>query len=130
MSKRLPTSLQRQVQGMTLIEVLVALVIIAVALAATIRSTNVGVANTVYLKQRTVAHWVAMNETVELELIGDRVEGEGWQDKEMGGYDWQLRTRLRSTSDRDVLRGEISVFRSGDRDNALADVVIYVARPQ
>jgi len=129
MSNASPTSM-RHIRGMTLIEVLVALVIIAVALAAAIHTTNAGVANTDYLKQRSIAHWVAMNEAVELELIGDRAEGESTQDRSMVGYDWQVRTRIRPTSDRDVLRAEISVFRADDRDTTFADVELYFGRPQ
>jgi len=130
MSNRTSTLLNQGMRGMTLIEVLVALVIIAVALSAVIRSTNAGVANTGYLKQRSIAHWVAMNESVELELTGDLVEGESTQDRSMAGYDWQVQTRIRATSDRDVLRGEISVAAEDEPENILSTVEIYVGRPQ
>jgi len=129
MSNCTSTLLNQGMRGMTLIEVLVALVIIAVALAAAIRSTNAGVANTDYLKQRSIAHWVAMNESVELELTGDLVEGESTQDRSMAGYDWQVQTRIRATSDRDVLRGEISVAAEDDPESILSTVEIYVGRP-
>ena len=129
MSKPGPTLMKRRMQGMTLIEVLVALVIIAVALSAAIRSTNAGVTNADFLKQRSIAHWVAMNEAVELELIGDRAEGESTQDRTMSGVDWEIRTRIRPTSDSDVLRGEIRVYREDDRDTAYADIEVYFGRP-
>jgi len=130
MNKSISVSPLRAMKGMTLIEVLVALVIIAVALAAAIRSSNAGIANTDYLKQRSIAHWVAMNESVELELIGDPVAGESTQEKSMAGYDWEVRTVIRSTSDRDVLRGEISVSLADAPDNVISDVEIYIGRPQ
>lgn len=47
--------------GFTLIEVLVALVILAIALTAVIKTVNQAVHNTQTIANRTVAHWVALN---------------------------------------------------------------------
>ena len=46
-------------RGFTLIEVLVATAIIAIALGAIIHSASLGVANLTYLRDKTFAHWVA-----------------------------------------------------------------------
>lgn len=48
--------------GFTLLEVLVAVAILAVALGALIKAGSDNAANTVYLRDRTYAHWVAMNQ--------------------------------------------------------------------
>jgi type II secretion system protein I len=52
-------------RGFTLIEVLVALAILAVALAAAVRSTGVAADSTRQLKERLVATWVAQNRLAE-----------------------------------------------------------------
>lgn len=48
-------------QGFTLIEVLVALAIVAIAMTAIIKATGDSIRTTAYLKQKTTAYWVAMN---------------------------------------------------------------------
>jgi len=113
-------------QGMTLIEVLVALVIIAVALSAAIRSVNSGVVNTDYLKQKSFAHWIAMNEVVEQqeeELQGAKNE---WTEVEMAGRNWHINTRVIATEDESILRVETRVYRERNESAALADVISFV----
>jgi general secretion pathway protein I len=48
-------------RGFTLLEVLVALAILAVALGALIKSASEHARNTHYLQERTLAHWVGQN---------------------------------------------------------------------
>ena len=52
--------------GFTLVEVLVALVIIAVALAAIIGTVSATISNYSHLQEKTFAHWVAMNKLTEI----------------------------------------------------------------
>lgn len=48
-------------RGFTLIEVLIALVILAIALTAVIKATSGVARNAVYLQDKTAAQWVALN---------------------------------------------------------------------
>lgn len=48
-------------KGFTLIEVLIAVAILAIGLLAVVRVTSVAINNSEYLKQKMLAHWVAMN---------------------------------------------------------------------
>jgi len=57
-----------QVRGFTLIEILVALAILAVALAAGMRSVAQSSDVATILKQRTLALWVAQNRLAEAQL--------------------------------------------------------------
>ncbi|WP_172597567.1 type II secretion system minor pseudopilin GspI [Sulfuriflexus mobilis] len=116
-------------QGMTLIEVLVALVIVAIALAAVIRSVNAGVVNTDYLKQRNIAHWVAMNYASELQLQLSTAKANGQHEIEMAGQTWQLQSKASQTADSDILRVEIRVKKDGDAESSLASLITYVAKP-
>lgn len=59
--------------GFTLIEVIVALGIIATAMAAVMMTVSANVQNATGLKERTFAHWVAMNKMNEL-LIQNETE--------------------------------------------------------
>lgn len=55
--------------GFTLLEVMVALAILALALAAGIKAASSNISNASYLQQRTLAHWVAMNKLAEFEVF-------------------------------------------------------------
>lgn len=46
--------------GFTLIEVLLALAVIAIALTALLKATSQDVVNTERIKEKTISHWVAM----------------------------------------------------------------------
>ncbi|MCX7125333.1 MAG: type II secretion system minor pseudopilin GspI [Gammaproteobacteria bacterium] len=51
----------RNSRAFTLIEVLIALMIIAIALGAAIRATNSSIHTTIHVKNTMGAHWVGMN---------------------------------------------------------------------
>jgi len=54
-------------KGFTLLEVLVALGVLAIALGAIIQSISQTTSNAGYLRDKTFAHWVAMNQVAELQ---------------------------------------------------------------
>ena len=57
--------MKNKTKGFTLIEVLIALVIISVALTAIIKATSQNIRDTAYIQDKMIAHWVglqAMNE--------------------------------------------------------------------
>jgi len=54
--------------GFTLIEVLIALFIIAIALAAVIRATNNGIRTAIHVRDTMAAHWVGLNVISELQI--------------------------------------------------------------
>jgi general secretion pathway protein I len=56
-------------RGFTLFEVLVALAIMAVALAALLRASGVAADNSVALRTRMLAGWVAQNRLVEMRAL-------------------------------------------------------------
>ncbi len=73
--------------GFTLLEVLVALTILGIALAALVKSGADHARNTVYLQERTMAHWAGQNLLAEYEA-GMRPVAEGNRTGEvlMGPY--------------------------------------------
>src|SRR5687767_14340539 len=46
--------------GFTLIEVLIALAILSIALTAVIKATSQNIKDTLYLQDKTIAHWVGL----------------------------------------------------------------------
>lgn len=55
-------------RAFTLIEVLIALMIIAIAMTAAIRATHESIRTTARVRDVTIAHWVAMNVISEIQL--------------------------------------------------------------
>src|SRR5689334_20258515 len=68
-------------RGFTLVEVLVALAIVAFGMSALFTTVNQAVRTTSYLREKTLAQWIALNRIVEVRISGqkpadDKTEGE------------------------------------------------------
>ena len=121
----------RRKKGFTLLEVLVALAVLAIALASLIKGVGGNAANEAYLRDKTLAQWVAMNVVGELQLA------EKWPDKgkkqgseAMGGHEWFWRYEISETLDEDVRRLDVRVRSSNDTDSSpLASVVAFLPKP-
>lgn len=81
--------------GFTLLEVLVALTVLAVALAALVKTGADHAKNTSYLQERTLAHWAGQNLLTEFQT-GMRVVAEGGRTDEvsMGPYRFGYRVEM------------------------------------
>lgn len=81
--------------GFTLLEVLVAMTILAVALAALIKGGSDHSRNTLYLQERTLAHWAGQNVLAEYES-GMRPIGTGNRtgDAVMGPFRYGYRVEI------------------------------------
>lgn len=117
-------------RGFTLLEVLVALAVIALALAAAIRAGASYVGNQVYLQERTLAHWVARNALVELQLetqwpgIGQRSGSARFAD-----LDWEWRATIAATPDEDMRRVELLVWKGREiKGDSLAGLIGFVEK--
>jgi type II secretion system protein I len=54
--------------GFTLIEVLVALVVVGLGMLAVIQTVSQTASNTSYIRDKTIAHWIAMNQLTQVRL--------------------------------------------------------------
>jgi general secretion pathway protein I len=54
-------------RAFTLIEVLIALLIIAIALAAAVRATSASIRTTIHVRNTSTAHWVGLNILSEIQ---------------------------------------------------------------
>lgn len=85
----MPRTCCKKHAGFTLIEVMVALTIIAISLGALLSASGTQANSASYLKQKTLAHWVAANELAQLNIektLPDTGELKG--STSMANHDW------------------------------------------
>lgn len=110
-------NVKRRTRGFTLLEVLVALAVVAISLAAVIKSTAEMSAGATYLRDKTFAHWVAMNRMAELRLEGKPPAiGFDKGKAEMAGHEWFWNVKVDKTEDSSIRRVDITVRSDDDED--------------
>ncbi len=116
-------------QGFTLIEVMVALTIIAISLTALI-STSGAQANSVsYLKQKTLAHWVAMNELTQLRILGSLPDaGDKKGSTKMADHEWFWIRSSVKTEQENTRQITYIVFSDKDYQRNLTTLIGYVTQ--
>jgi general secretion pathway protein I len=118
-------------KGFTLLEVLVALAVLAIALASLLKGIFSNAANEAYLRDKTLAQWVAMNVVAEQQLAEQwPSKGNKQGSENMGGHEWFWRYEISETFDEDVRRLEVKVRASDDSDvSPLSSVVAFLPKP-
>lgn len=115
-------------QAFTLIEIMVALAIIAITMGAIIQNTTASSRNAAYLRDKTVAGWVALN---EIALIRAKREWAGKSTRqgvvEMAGREWLWKLNVSKTEDDDMRRLTVDVYAADDEKQALASTTGFLA---
>jgi general secretion pathway protein I len=107
--------------GFTLIEVLVALAIVAVGMAAVLGALSSSADTISYLRDKTFANWVALNEIAQVRISGQLpAPGKTDGDTDFGGRKWQWHQEVTTTQVPGMVRMEVSV-RPGDSDSSDSD---------
>ena len=119
----------RRAAGFTLLEVLVALAVLAIAMAAVIKVSASNTSNAAYLKEKTIAHWVAVNKANELRLA-DNWPSVGNKNGSvvMARQEWRWQVKVSNTPDKDIRRLDIEVQHERELGGK-AVVTAFVGRP-
>ena len=97
-------------RGFTLIEVLAALVIVALGMLGVIEAVTQSARNGTYLREKTLAHWIALNVITEKRLQQEPppvTESSG--DVEFAGQSWRWRMQVTQTQVASLRRMDVSV---------------------
>ena len=130
-AKPFRSSLRRSVSGFTLIEVMVALVVVAVALPAFLTLIMSQLDGTAAIRDKTMAFWVAENELTRLQLrhellpdfdLPDRDSG----DMELAGLEWYWRLESEATQMDGFRQVTVSVGLEPEPEGGLAKLTGFV----
>lgn len=118
----------RSSRGFTLVEVVVALAIVAVGMLAVFKTIGDTVNNVSYLRDRSFAAWIADNRITEIRLSGempsvDETDG----DLEYAGRRWHWTANVAQTPVEGIRRVEVRVRREDDAaDSTLVSMAGFV----
>ncbi|MEL0606309.1 MULTISPECIES: type II secretion system minor pseudopilin GspI [Pseudoalteromonas] len=115
-------------KGFTLLEVLVALSICAMAGIAAMQATGEHINHLTTLEEQTYASWVAENVLVE-----QRSKGKDWQAKNgargsevMAGVEWFWKQEIAKTADKSFVKVTINVFSDEKYEQSVYELSTYL----
>jgi general secretion pathway protein I len=113
--------------GFTLVEVLVALAVLAIALTAVMRALGQAIDATATLRERHVALWVAQNRLAQHQMGRDWPAAETTDgEAEIAGEKWFWREQVSTTPEASIRRIEITIRRQADSQDMQARLVGYL----
>ena len=119
----------RHARGFTLVEVLVALMVVAIGLAALMVAVSGTARSSAYLRDKTLAQWIALNRITEVRLNVTKF-GQNTDKGELvfAGRTWHYDTRYFDTSIATMKRVDVRVY-EGDakaKGNPLAEATGFL----
>ncbi|ABM63137.1 type II secretion system minor pseudopilin GspI [Halorhodospira halophila] len=130
----------RPSRGFTLMEVLVAVAILATALAAAIRVGSQAAGNTVELRERAYAGWVAENELARIQSGMQPLDGATVRNgsAEMAGMEWDWELTAEEADPpvpvdlelAGLLELQVAVYRSGETERPVATRSLWYRSPR
>ncbi|MDM8560408.1 type II secretion system minor pseudopilin GspI [Candidatus Parabeggiatoa sp. HSG14] len=117
-------------KGFTLLEVLVALAILAIALAAVMKVSIENTENIRYLRDKTLAHWVAMNVLAEISIMEKwprlgKQEGTAM----MADREWFWQMTISETADKELRRLNVQIYYDNQDEESVTMLIGFVGKP-
>jgi general secretion pathway protein I len=104
--------------GFTLIEVLAALVIVSLGMLGVIEAVTQEARNGTYLREKTLAHWIAMNVVTEQRLnAAPPPVAESSDDVEFAGRRWHWTMKVSQTQVQSLRRMDVTVRPAESRED-------------
>ena len=117
-----------KLRGFTLLEVMIALLVITLGMGAVINTTSESGWKSALLRQKTIATWVAQNQITRYRA--NRIWGDANSQSgkvEMANVDWNWKMTISATDDPSLRRLDVDVFIDGE-DSLKASLTGFIAR--
>lgn len=119
----------RTERGFTLLEIVIALAIAVLGIAAVAKATGGAATVAAETRERMLAVWVAGNHLSELRITRAwPAPGSSDMVRSMGGRTWYLTETVSDTPNEDLRRVDLAVYTDVDRDEREFELNGYVAR--
>jgi len=119
----------KKVVGFTLIEVMLAMAVFAIAGIALMSAAENNIRNVSHLESKLFASWVASNQLVEATLVTTWPPKNNKKgDVELAGRTWFWRQKVIKTTDKDMRAIVMEVRTQEDDEFALASLMTYVSK--
>lgn len=119
----------RRLGGFTLIEVMIALAIAAIALGGLTVAVSQMIAGSASMSQRTYASWIAQNRIAEVRLLNQIPEVDTTTSEvQYANLDWQLETTISETGVENLFRIDVEVTLVGE-ENPSGVVTGFIGEP-
>lgn len=119
---------RNSIKGFTLLEVMFALIFIAITMGAVIESGANSTMRSSYLKEKTIASWVAQN---QLALYRTKKTWSNISNKsgvvDMAGVQWRWKMKISKTDEPLMRRIDVDVY-PGDSDEISASETGFIAK--
>jgi len=117
-------------RGFTLLEVMVALLIVALGIVGLFNQIIGISAGTIQMKERTLASWVALNEITRVRISGELPDvGEFDGDVEFASAEYRWQARVSETGVDQLRRIDIDVSYVDDPDNVIGRATGFLTLP-
>ncbi len=116
-------------QGFTLIEIIIALLVISVALGAVISTTGSSVKHATHLNEKTMALWVAQNTLAELSSTQTWLAtGIKSTEATMAERQWFIKNEVIQTPDKNMRKMNVSIYTDNAANNKLITLTAYIVK--
>jgi general secretion pathway protein I len=112
-------------KAFTLLEVLVALAVLTMGLGTVIKVAGGQASQLGYLKDKTIALWVANNKANEIQLGSWPGTGSSSGHYSMANQEWRWKVKVSNTADKDLRRLDIEVNRINEEGEPVVRFIAF-----
>lgn len=116
-------------KAFTLIEVMVALAVLAIGMMTLVKVSSQSIVQTAYLKDKTLAQWIAINKVNEVKLLGGFPKTGTTKGSEiMDRQEWRWKLKVSTTPDKDIRRLDVTVKKYHDEGEPMIRFISFIGR--
>jgi len=118
-------------RGFTLIEMMVAMAVLAVGMGAIIKAAGENARNATYLRDREVARWIASDALTQLQVVSPWAGNNSPKGEvEMFNLTWYWQAKIQKVQDPDLRRVDVEVRRNKNEKSYIYSISGFIGNPE